>query len=278
ELEYTTVDQMTEDMFTGEEAFVLEMIHSNYHEASIDGFGIVNKKGTYYIPTETALQSEVFKTWAEDPTQKKAVFDSKKTLVALLRHGIHLKGIAFDMLLASYLLNPSENHHDIPAISNRHGKQNVLSDEDVYGKGAKLSLPEESVYGEHIARKAKVLFDLHEQMIDELEENEQYKLLKELEMPLAQILGEMEHTGVKLDVDHLNEMERELKERLDRIEAEIHELAGEKFNLNSPKQLGTVLFEKLELPVIKKTKTGYSTAADVLEKLEDKHEIIPKIL
>src|SRR5699024_5434357 len=115
-------------------------------------------------------------------------------------------------------------------------------------------------------------------MIDELEENEQYKLLKELEMPLAQILGEMEHTGVKLDVDHLNEMERELKERLDRIEAEIHELAGEKFNLNSPKQLGTVVLEKLELPVIKKTKTGYSTAADVLEKLEDKHEIIPKIL
>src|SRR5699024_4934732 len=132
ELEYTTVDQMTEDMFTGEEAFVLEMIHSNYHEASIDGFGIVNKKGTYYIPTETALQSEVFKTWAEDPTQKKAVFDSKKTLVALLRHGIQLKGIAFDMLLASYLLNPSENHHDIPAISNRHGKQDVLSDVDAH--------------------------------------------------------------------------------------------------------------------------------------------------
>jgi DNA polymerase-1 len=276
--EYTTVDTITEEMFTGEEALVLEMIHPNYHEASIDGFGIVNEKGAYYIPTETALQSDVFKIWAEDATQKKAVFDAKKTLVAFLRHGIRLKGIIFDMLLASYLLNPSENNHDIPAISSRKGRKEVLSDEEVYGKGAKLSLPEETVYGEHIARKAKVLFDLREQMIAELEENEQHKLLKELEMPLAQILGEMEHTGVKVDVDHLNEMESELKERLDRIEAEIYEVAGEKFNLNSPKQLGTVLFEKLKLPVIKKTKTGYSTAADVLEKLEDQHEIIPKIL
>ncbi|MEM1506560.1 hypothetical protein RG959_24810, partial [Domibacillus sp. 8LH] len=79
----------------------------------------------YFIPTEIALSSEAFKTWLEDSSKKKAVFDAKKTLVTLLRNGIHIKGITFDMLLASYLLNPSDNNHDIPAIANRMGKQVV---------------------------------------------------------------------------------------------------------------------------------------------------------
>jgi len=278
DIDFTIANEVTEDMFTGREAFVLEMIHENYHEASIDGFGIVNENHAYYIPTDTAIKSDVFKKWAEDPSQKKTVFDAKKTLVALLKHGFHLKGVTFDMLLASYLLNPSENNHDIPTISNRMGKKDVLFDEEVYGKGAKMSLPEESVFAEHIVRKTQVLFDLQDNMIKQLEENEQFKLLKELEMPLALILGEMEHIGVQVDTRRLKEMEKELKERLENIEEEIYEHAGERFNLNSPKQLGPILFEKLKLPVIKKTKTGYSTAADVLEKLENEHEIIPKIL
>lgn len=115
-------------------------------------------------------------------------------------------------------------------------------------------------------------------MEKELEENEQAKLLKELEMPLALILAEMEHQGVLVDVERLKEMGDDLKERLSNLEKEVYELAGKEFNLNSPKQLGPVLFEDLGLPVIKKTKTGYSTAADVLEQLADQHEIIPKLL
>src|SRR5699024_12825741 len=97
----------------------------------------------------------------------------------------------------------------------------------------------------------------------QLEDNEQYQLFKELEMPLALILGEMEHTGVQVDVTRLEEMGSELRSRLEAIEKDVYELAGETFNLNSPKQLGPILFEKLGLRVIKKTKTGYSTAADV---------------
>src|SRR5690625_7880830 len=88
----------------------------------------------------------------------------------------------------------------------------------------------------------------------------------------------MEHAGVKVDTDRLQEMGDELTNQLETIEADIHELAGETFNINSPKQLSVILFEKLQLPVIKKTKTGYSTAADVLEKLEHEHDIIPKIM
>src|SRR5699024_1490702 len=109
-------------------------------------------------------------------------------------------------------------------------------------------------------------------------ENEQYELLKELEMPLALILGEMEYTGIKIDTAHLDHMGTQLKKRLEEIEEDVYRLAGETFNLNSTKQLGPILFEKMQLPVNLKTKTSYSTASDVLEKLIDHHEIIPKIL
>lgn len=277
-IEYQILDKVTGSIFTGNEAIFVEMLTDNYHQAPVEGIGIVNSEQAYFVPTDVAVKSTIFKDWAEDSDKKKIVFDAKKALVALLNKEIHLAGIDFDMLLASYLVNPSENHHSIPAIANRYGKKNVLFDEEVYGKGAKLSLPEQSVLAEHVVRKTKLLFELKNDIEIELQNNAQYELLTELEMPLALILGEMEHLGVKVNVDRLEEMRIELKQRLNDIEKEIFELAGEKFNINSPKQLGIVLFENLKLPVIKKTKTGYSTAADVLEKLEDKHEIIPKIL
>ncbi|AXI09662.1 DNA polymerase I [Oceanobacillus zhaokaii] len=278
EIDYTIVEEISADMFTGKEALVIEMLGENYHQAAIEGIGIVNEKTAYFIPTELAVKSKLFKQWAEDASKEKYVFDAKKTLVALLRHDIHIKGITFDMLLASYLLNPSENNHDIPAISSRMGKTMAKSDEAVYGKGAKQKVPEEAVLAEHIARKTNALFAIQPEMEELLEENEQADLLMDLEMPLALILGEMESQGVLVDKSRLEEMGIDLKERLANLEAEIYNLAGEEFNLNSPKQLGPILFEKLGLRVIKKTKTGYSTAADVLEQLEQEHEIIPKIL
>ncbi|RLL47890.1 DNA polymerase I [Oceanobacillus piezotolerans] len=277
-IDYEIVEKVTADMFTGREAFIVEMLGENYHTEEILGFGLVNENRCLFIPTEVAADSNDFKEWAENSKNKKVVFDAKKTLVSLLRQDIHIKGISFDMLLASYLINPSENNHDIPAIANRLGNRNVLMDEEVYGKGAKQKVPEKEQLAEHIARKTKVLYDMKDEMEDELRENQQYELLKELEMPLAIILGEMEHQGVLVDKGRIEEMGMELKERLHELEAEIYELAGEKFNINSPKQLGPILFEKLELPVIKKTKTGYSTAADVLEQLQNEHDIIPKLL
>ncbi|WP_138415365.1 DNA polymerase I [Aquibacillus sediminis] len=277
-IEVQVVDEVTSDMFIGKEALEVEMLEENYHLGTIVGFGLVNEHRHYFIPVDVAIKSDAFKQWAEDPAYKKAVFDAKKVIVALLRKGIHIKGIEFDLLLASYLIDPSENHHDIPAISHRMGQKQVLFDEEVYGKGAKMKLPEQEQLQEHITRKAMMLYNLKDDVIQKLEENEQLELLQQLELPLALILGEMEHTGVKIDKSRLMEMGEELQQRLKTIEADVYELAGETFNLNSPKQLGPILFEKLELPVIKKTKTGYSTSADVLEQLKDKHEIIPKLL
>lgn len=279
ELKVEVLDEVKEDHVNASSALVVEMLGDNYHTANIEGIGLVHDKGTYFIPKDVALGSNVFRDWAEDHQNKKGVFDAKKTYVALKRHGIDITGIDFDMLLASYLTNPSENHHDIPSISHRMGYKGIAFDEEVYGKGAKMKVPEGiNDLASHVGRKANMLFELKPEMEEQLRENQQWELYNELEMPLALILGEMEHTGVKVDVARLKEMGTELEERLTQLESEIHELAGQPFNLNSPKQLGPILFEKLELPVIKKTKTGYSTSADVLEQLSDQHEIIPKLL
>src|SRR5690625_5212436 len=137
EIEFTVVDEVTEELFTGKDSLFLEMLTENYHEATIEVIGLSNEKGNYIIPTEIALNSEVFKQWAEDETKEKFVFDAKKVKVALLYKDIDIKGINFDILLSSYLLNPAENHHDIPAIARRRNYMDVEQDELVYGKGAK---------------------------------------------------------------------------------------------------------------------------------------------
>ncbi|WP_394217996.1 DNA polymerase I [Halobacillus trueperi] len=279
EIDVEVVKDIRSDLFTGKESVVVEMLYDNYHTAPVEGIAIVNDQRKFVVSMEDAKNSDAFQTWAESSENEKWVFDAKRTCVALLRHGIEMKGITFDLLLASYLINPAENNHDIPAIGHRLGETAVKYDEEVYGKGAKMKRPDnDEEFHEHIGRKASLLYDMKEDMEKKLKENEQYQLFRELEMPLALILGRMEHRGVCVDVERLENMGEELEERLNKVEQEIYELAGESFNLNSPKQLGPILFEKLELPVIKKTKTGYSTSADVLEQLEDQHEIIPKIL
>jgi len=278
EIEFTVVKEITPEIFSKENALVLEMLNENYHEAEIEVIGLSNENGNYILPTDLALKSEDFKAWAEDESKEKYVFDAKKVKVSLLRYDIQMKGINFDVLLGSYILNPAENHHDIPSIAHRNGYTHVQQDEAIYGKGAKLSLPELDVLAEHVVRKTSIINQLKIDLEAELKENNQIELYRDLEMPLALILAKMEHQGIQIDVDRLKDMGTELTERLEQIEQEVYKLAGEEFNLNSPKQLGPILFEKLELPIIRKTKTGYSTAADVLEKLEEEHEIIPHIL
>ncbi|MFD2681555.1 DNA polymerase I [Bacillus seohaeanensis] len=278
EITYEILDKLEREHFADQNSLFIEILEDNYHLAEIIGMSLHNENGTYYFSLETALNSPAFKEWAEDERASKNVFDSKLSVVSLNRHGIDLKGIEFDLLLASYILNPSDSGDDFASIARRHHQPAIQTDESVYGKGAKQKVPEEKIVAEHLARKAKSLYTLEKTCVEELKKNDQYELFTELELPLALILAEMEYTGVKVDTGRLKEMKTELAERLQEMEIKIHELAGESFNINSPKQLGVILFEKLELPVIKKTKTGYSTSADVLEKLQSKHEIIDYIL
>ncbi|GGE51947.1 DNA polymerase [Pullulanibacillus camelliae] len=271
----TTIE---DSLLLKESALTVEILEENYHYAEILGFGLANEKGCYFVPKDVAFSSERFKSWLQDETTRKIVYDRKRDRVALKWQGLELKGVHFDITLASYLIDPSESNHDLAAIAKRRDIKYVYSDEAFYGKGAKQQIPDEDKLADHVARKAKAMLELEPLLAEELEENHQSSLFYELEMPLADVLGEMEFKGVDISETTLKDMGVELNDKLIQLEKHIHALAGTEFNINSPKQLGEILFEKMNLPVIKKTKTGYSTSADVLEKLQGHHEIIDKIL
>ncbi len=278
QIEFEQVEEITEDIFADKNIFYVELLEDNYHYAPIIGISLVNEKGAFYLPIELALESAAFKEWAEDETKQKTVYDAKRSEVALRHRGIHLKGITFDCLIAAYIADPSASIEDVASVAKKYAFTNIQSDEVFYGKGAKRKIPEKELLAEHLVRKTFALAFIQEKMEEELRKNGQEELFYELEMPLSLVLADMESTGVQVDVDRLQRMGAEINDRLKDIESRIYELAGETFNINSPKQLGVVLFEKLGLPVIKKTKTGYSTSADVLEQLASSHDVIKEIL
>ncbi len=182
------------------------------------------------------------------------------------------------MLLVSYLINTLNNEDDIGEVANRHGYFGVLSDEEVYGKGKSLQIPDNHELFEHMVRKALAISTLKKQMLEKLKEHQQADLYRDLELPLARVLSAMEIQGISVNQDKLEELKSKFTERVSEYKQKIYQEAGEEFNIGSPKQLGIVLFEKMGLPVIKKTKTGYSTAVDVLEQLAPDHPIIENIL
>nr|2Y1I_A Chain A, DNA POLYMERASE I [Geobacillus stearothermophilus]2Y1J_A Chain A, DNA POLYMERASE I [Geobacillus stearothermophilus] len=275
---FTLADRVTEEMLADKAALVVEVVEENYHDAPIVGIAVVNEHGRFFLRPESALADPQFVAWLGDETKKKSMFDSKRAAVALKWKGIELCGVSFDLLLAAYLLDPAQGVDDVAAAAKMKQYEAVRPDEAVYGKGAKRAVPDEPVLAEHLVRKAAAIWALERPFLDELRRNEQDRLLVELEQPLSSILAEMEFAGVKVDTKRLEQMGKELAEQLRTVEQRIYELAGQEFNINSPKQLGVILFEKLQLPVLKKTKTGYSTSADVLEKLAPYHEIVENIL
>lgn len=205
---------------------------------------------------------------------KKFTHNLKEDIIILKENGITLNNVVFDTSLASYVVNPTKNNYDIGALS---GFETM---EEKFGKGKKAvcptSLPAEeaALYG---AMLSNGVLELKEELSKIIEERNQEKLYYEIELPLAYVLADMEKEGFKVDKNALKKFGEDISATLDIITKSIYDLAGGEFNINSPKQLGEVLFERLGLPVIRKTKTGYSTDADVLDKLSGKHEIIEQI-
>ncbi|EGO8429926.1 DNA polymerase I [Enterococcus faecalis] len=272
-------DQLTNEMFTDDMALYVEMMEDNYHTSPIVGLAWGNNKKIYTTNNLAVFESQPFIDWLMDETRKKNVYDAKRTYVALNRYVGKMTGIAFDVLLAAYLLDTNDNNADIEGVAQHYGYDAIQSDEVIYGKGAKKGLPEdEEVFFGHLARKIKAIQFLTSKLDSELTEKNQADLFYKMELPLSRILGDMEITGIRVDATRLKEMQVEFSERLKEIEEKIYAEAGEEFNLNSPKQLGVILFEKMGLPVIKKTKTGYSTAVDVLEQLKEQAPIVADIL
>jgi len=278
EISFSIIDEVSTDLLKDQMAVHVELENDHYHTCKVLGIGLSDGENNLFVPFDVAAKSEPLRLWLEDATKEKYLSDSKVAQAAIQRYGIFIEGVAFDLLLSSYIVNPAISGEDVAILANEFGYRDVQSNEVIYGKGAKRAVPSIEVLAEHVARKALAVWTLKPTLENKLSENEQYNLYKELELPLASILGKMESEGIRVNISTLEKMGQELTEKLVVIEKEIYDLAGEKFNINSPKQLGVILFEKLELPVIKKTKTGYSTAADVLEKLESEHDIVKHIL
>ncbi|EGL82123.1 DNA polymerase I [Caldalkalibacillus thermarum TA2.A1] len=275
----STDDQAFDRALTSPSALIVELEGERYHQAALKAFALCNENGLFFIDAKTACQTSTFREWLADEKQQKWVYGAKRTRVALKWHGITLNGIAFDSFLASYLLNPTEAAHSLKDIARKYANLSIKDDEEVYGKGAKRKEPDQKTLAQHLASKAKAVYDSYHALKEELDKHHLLSLFEDLELPLSHILGDMELHGIKVDQGRLKKMGEDLKERIETLTKEIYELAGGvEFNINSPKQLGEILFDKLGLPVIKKTKTGYSTSADVLEKLAPQHEIVSKIL
>lgn len=276
---FEVVEEATEEMFADDMALYVEMMGDNYHLEDIVGVAWGNKKKIYVTNRDEIFENDFFKNWLSDPQKKKYVYDAKKTFVALTRYAVRPQNLAFDVLLASYLLDTNDNSNDLAGVSRHYDYTAVQFDDVIYGKGAKKGLPEdEEVFFAHLARKISAIIVLSGKLDQELAEKNQSELFYEMELPLSKILAEMEITGITVDASRLHAMKGEFAQKLQEIEEKIYEEAGETFNLNSPKQLGVILFEKMGLPVIKKTKTGYSTAVDVLEQLQEQAPIVADIL
>lgn len=275
-LEFTVVTEVTADMLHDQQFFYVEMLGENYHREEIVGLAWGDEKAIY-VGRPHLLESPVLREFLSQTALK--TYDFKRTKVLLHRLGMDLPVPAFDSRLAKYLLSTVENN-DLDTIAQLFGKTRLESDEVVYGKGAKQSLPEEEVLFAHLAKKVHVLVETESVMLEQLEAHQQASLLFDMELPLANVLAKMEIAGIKVEAATLKEMQAENEILIDQLTQEIYELAGQEFNINSPKQLGSILFEDMGLPLefTKKTKTGYSTAVDVLERLAPIAPIVSKIL
>ena len=219
-------------------------------------------------------EQDDIKELLEDDSIAKVMFDVKEAIVKL-NGRIDIKNISDDTAIAAYLVDPAKNEYTIEKLASEYFGT-VIEKPEV--KQLSLLDDVETDRSEYLAKCAVALGVLNERIGDKIKENGQEKLYHEVELPLVTVLAHLEINGFLVDDNQLKEFADKLGEKIDALTNEIYMLAGEEFNINSPKQLGVILFEKLELKPVKKTKTGYETNADVLEKLRDKHPIVNFIM
>lgn len=240
----------------------------------------------YYLPVghsnagrQLALEPtiEALRPVLENPAIAKIAQHFKYDSHVLRNHGVRVAGLSCDTMLASYLLDPAASHK-LDNLAARHLDHKMISYEEVTGKGGDFSAVDPKAAAEYSCEDADVTWQLAELFQPMLKEAGLWDLFHDVEIPLSLVLEEMERRGIKLDKKFLEGLQAEFGARIQAQEAKIHALAGEAFNIQSPKQLGSILFEKLKLPVQRKTKTGYSTDVDVLTELAKVHELPKEIL
>ncbi len=255
------------------------------YNSRLSGLALCSGESVFFIETgsaipESLIAEELKELWQNEAIQKTG-HHIKEFITWLLKYGTEFKGLVFDTMIAEYLIDPLRSTYALVNLSYKYLNRSIPSLEELQGKGKGYKLYSE-LKGEQLAAYAgqsvKLIYDLWEIQINALEENNLAELFRKIELPLVTVLANMEFHGFRVDAEKLKEFQHILANRIEILEKTIYLFAGEVFNINSPKQLGTVLFEKLCLPTVKKNKTGYSTDAEVLEELSDRHEIIPYIM
>ncbi|MBP90923.1 MAG: DNA polymerase I [Planctomycetaceae bacterium] len=268
-----------------------ETTSTNPRWAEIVGYSFAWREGeAYYVPVrapqgEPQLDPQAtldrLRLLLEDARIEKIGQNLKYDIIVLRNVGVELRGVSFDTMVADYLLVPGERSHSMDDMASRYLNHKTISIKELIGSGKKqigmAEVPVKQVT-DYAAEDADVPLRLATILGKKLEAEGLDDLFRFLEMPLIEVLAEVEFNGIKVDVDRLAELSQRYGERLAKLEAEIYGLAGEEFNIESPKQLSKLLFEKLGLPVVKKTKTGPSTDVEVLTQLAKQHPLPAKII
>lgn len=272
-IEVKIIENISEINIQKDSAYYLEILGTNYHSSKILGMAIYNEDNSFYIPFEILEKKHDFLD------KLKYTYDYKKNYVALKKHNINILNTNFDTMIAGYLLEYNIKE-DISYLANSFN-YNIPFYDEMYLKNKSKSLYEEEDIkktAKAALLKAKFIYETKNIFEEKLKEEKLLDLFEEIEMPLSKVLGDMEYNGVLIDQNELNKLGEEFKIKIELLEQSIYNDAGEKFNISSPKQLGEILFDKLQLPHGKKNKSGYSTSIDVLNKLLGKHPIIEKII
>ena len=276
ELEIINADEKTELSFENSSLHI-ECFTEDYHNSDVVNIAVYKDENVYIFSEDNFFENKFVRNYLESDAEK-VVYDYKKILYIAKRNGISdIAGNVFDVKIAAYLLDVTVKTELDKIVFNTLGNI-IKSEEEIYGKGVKRTLPTNEILYPYLAQVVKSIFDLKEIQSARLKEENMDSLYKNIEVKVARVLANMEYEGIHVSKKALEDMSDELDERIKILEASIHTLAGSEFNIASPKQLGIVLFEDLGLPPVKKTKTGYSTSVEVLEQLQHSHEIISLIM
>lgn len=261
------------------DSFILcETFKENYYNDSILGISIVSDdlSKKIFIKENNLFKNKSLINYLESD-YRKITFDYKRLYVVLKMNGVNLKNVVFDVLLASYLINPSFVSDDLKIVLEHFEDTNLNYDENVYGYKSKAKEPEVEIMANHSINKCLAINKIMPKIIEEIN-NLKQEFIFSIELQLSSILGDMEINGLKVDRNTLKSVGEQLSIKQKEVEQKIYEISGEEFNINSVKKLGEILFEKLSLPSGKKNKTGFSTSSEVLEKLAPNFEIARLVL
>ena len=266
-LEYKIIENVNDLKLKEKVSAYLEISETNYHNADIYGMSLYDGENAYYVPFEVLKENKNILDGKEIYT-----YDLKKMIVSLNKYDIDIKNCTFDVMIAGYILNYNVKD-DIAYLANTFNYDITLFDN--FKKEKNMS---NEALADLTVKKAKFIYDIKDEFTNKMKEEEQLELFSNIEMKLSSVLASMEIEGVRVDTKVLDEMGENINKKLDELTSEIYNYAGEEFNIQSPKQLGEILFEKLEIPYPKKKKTSYSTAREILDKIVDYHPIVEKII